>query len=99
MSDAIYDVYQRPAGESLPACLERALPAFRKRHGGEPAAVWVNPSVDFEGDTVAGLPLLRGTAMSAWYVYLEVPVMSSDGARKGAPVQPGLFEWTAVLPS
>ncbi len=95
MSDAIYDVYQRPAGERLEACLERVLPAFRKRHGGEPAAVWVHPSVDFAGDAVAGLPLLRGAAMSAWYVYLEVPA----GGRKGAPVQLGLFELAAVMPS
>lgn len=99
MSDAIFDVYQRPAGERLEACVARVLAAFRKRHGREPAAVWVNPSVDFEGDTVAGLPLLRGTAMSAWYVYLEVPGKSSDGARKGAPVQLGLFELAAMLPS
>ena len=78
MSKVIFDVYEHPAGQRLEVSVERALVACRGRHGCEPVAVWVSPSVAVEG-VVAGLPLRCGPQMSAWYVYLELP-----GARQAA---------------
>lgn len=86
MSKVTFDVYEHPTGQRLEVSVERALVAFRGRHGCEPAAVWVNPSVAAEGAVVAGVSLRCGPQMSAWYVYLELPAPGQLGLLEALPM-------------
>lgn len=68
-----FDVYTHPLGKQLEESVAEAVKSFRKRHGCEPAAVWLNPALMPEGKRLGGLRIVRSKNMNPWYVYLELP--------------------------